>query len=510
MNISLLYPQPCSGAGQDDLDVITQAKSLADACTRLGHTVHTVPFTLDLAAVAQALRGINTDMAFNLVEGVDGKGKYIPFAPALLEDMGLAFTGAGGSAMALSSNKLFAKSVLSAHNIPTPAWRSLPDLADGAHASGTYIIKSVWEHASKGMGKDCVVSVESGAKLLCEMRLRAPDMGGECFAEAYVEGREFNISILEAPTGPRVLPPAEMLFDGRWLGPRIVGYLAKWADDSEESRNTRRSFVFSPDDLGLLQDLEKTALECWAAFDLCGYARVDFRVDQAGGVQVIDVNANPCLSPDSGFRAALAKAQIPFQDAVQCILTSGLKKKGRAELPPPRPAETGPGISQGLVLRKDRISPEDEAAVVRIAESSRFFSENEVRIAAELVRERINKGPESGYFFLFAESGAQTVGFACYGPTDADPKEFELYWIAVLDEFRDKGVGRLLLRTTEELIQQAGGERVSAETSSSHQYAPTRIFYEAMGFCPVAITPDFYAPGEHKYVYVKELTRKTC
>ena len=61
-------------------------------------------------------------------------------------------------------------------------------------------------------------------------------------------------------------------------------------------------------------------------FDLHGYARVDFRVDGEGRPWILEVNANPCLSPDAGFAAALARADIPFHDAVARILDDALGK----------------------------------------------------------------------------------------------------------------------------------------------------------------------------------------
>jgi D-alanine-D-alanine ligase len=47
---------------------------------------------------------------------------------------------------------------------------------------------------------------------------------------------------------------------------------------------------------------------------------VDFRVDVNGRPWVLEVNANPCLSPDAGFAAALKQAGIPFVEAVKRIL----------------------------------------------------------------------------------------------------------------------------------------------------------------------------------------------
>ncbi len=57
---------------------------------------------------------------------------------------------------------------------------------------------------------------------------------------------------------------------------------------------------------------------------LRAWARVDFRVDQNGQPWILEVNANPCLSPDAGFRAALQQAGIAFDEAIACILEDTL------------------------------------------------------------------------------------------------------------------------------------------------------------------------------------------
>jgi D-alanine-D-alanine ligase len=68
------------------------------------------------------------------------------------------------------------------------------------------------------------------------------------------------------------------------------------------------------------------ALACWRLFGLDGYARVDFRVDEHGDPWVLEVNANPCLSPDAGFAAALAEAGIEYRAAVAGLVDDALRR----------------------------------------------------------------------------------------------------------------------------------------------------------------------------------------
>jgi D-alanine-D-alanine ligase len=177
----------------------------------------------------------------------------------------------------------------------------------------------VWEEASVGIDDASVV--RDPAALAGELARRARAYGGEWFAESYVEGREFNVSLLDGPGGAEVLPPAEIDFvdfpEGK---PRMVGYRAKWDDDSFEFHHTPRRFDFPASDTALLARLAEVARRSWQVFGLRGYARVDFRVDGAGTPWVLEINANPCLSPDSGFVAAAERAGLGCEALVGRIL----------------------------------------------------------------------------------------------------------------------------------------------------------------------------------------------
>src|SRR5690606_34720353 len=104
----------------------------------------------------------------------------------------------------------------------------------------------------------------------------------------------------------QVLPVAEIDFSA--FGPgkaRIVGHDAKWVEDSFEYQHTPRLFDFGDDDAALLDELRSLAHRASLEFGVGGYARVDFRVDATGKPWILEINANPCLSPDAGFAAAL-------------------------------------------------------------------------------------------------------------------------------------------------------------------------------------------------------------
>lgn len=157
------------------------------------------------------------------------------------------------------------------------------------------------------------------------------------------------------------------------------------------------------------------------------------------------------------------------------------------------------------IIYREAVGETDPESVRSILDSSGFFSREEIGIALELVNERLAGGPGSGYHFLFAERSGRVMGYTCFGPIAGTAASFDFYWIAVHNESRRCGTGRILLERSEKIISQMGGKRIYIETSSRDQYKPTRMFYEKCGYRAEAHIADFYAPGDAKIIYVKVL-----
>jgi D-alanine-D-alanine ligase len=335
MRVALLHNAVPPDASPSDRDVLIQVEAVSGALALLGHEPIPLPCSLDLESTRLGLTRLKPDLVFNLVESLSGSDWLQGCATALLDVMGLPYTGSPTAALFLTNHKPLAKQWLRQARLPTPDWLTAdpePTTPPGAGPptpplapQTPYIIKPVREHASAGMNDQSVVRAADSISLRQRVRDVAARSGVPLFAERYIEGREFNLSVLAGPEGPEVLPPAEIDFSAFPADkPRIVGYEAKWADDSFEFRNTPRRFDFTSADRPLLADLCRLAESCWQVFGLRGFVRVDFRVDEAGGPWILEINANPCLSPDAGFAAALEQAGIGFDRAVQRIIDDAL------------------------------------------------------------------------------------------------------------------------------------------------------------------------------------------
>ncbi len=141
--------------------------------------------------------------------------------------------------------------------------------------------------------------------------------------------------------------------------------------------------------------------------------------------------------------------------------------------------------------------------VRRIVSSSSFFNADEIEIAVELVIDNFEKKEKSDYKFIFADEGDFTSGYSCFGHIGGTESSYDLYWIAVDESLRGKGIGKKLLEETVSAVSKTGGGRIYAETSSKDQYDPTRRFYLSNGFYQEAFIQNFYAPGDGKLIYTR-------
>lgn len=338
MRVAIVHNTVAVNSAPDSQDVLVQVAAVRDALEDLGHECATFDCSLDLASIKRRLIQACPDIVFNLVESLDEQGRLLHLFPSLLDAMSMPYTGSPSGALLTTTHKVMAKEIMALAGLKTPFWigpipREHSILGLEKYHSHTaapdarcWIVKSLWEHASFGLDEAGLITDVPGKDIEKMLKARASGLGGACFAEDFVDGREFNISLLADSHGPQILPPAEISFEEFEPGkPRIVGYRAKWEEDSYEYHHTPRCFDFPEKDNTLLERLTADAVQCWRLFGLRGYARVDFRVDGNGVPWILEVNSNPCLSPDAGFAAAVVRAGLSFKSTVEQILMDGLK-----------------------------------------------------------------------------------------------------------------------------------------------------------------------------------------
>jgi len=309
---------------EDEKEVISAAEEVSKAIMEIGYEPITRPFVLAPDKMLEIISEDKPFCIFNLVESVMGSCRLSYLAPAMFEHWGIPFTGSSSESIMLTTNKILTKKMLLARGLCTAPWLtpgekpfmrlSFPD---------RYIMKPIFEDASVGLDSDAVITAGTLDELEKLTRTRQEMIGHPCFAEKFIDGREFNISIMDTPEGVKVMPPAEMHFfytDGML---KIMDYKAKWAEDTPEYDLTKRSFNLEGED-ELVETLKKMSLKCWRMFSLSGYARIDYRVDSSGKPWVLEINANPCLKPESGLAAAALETGLSYPQTIHQIITTAV------------------------------------------------------------------------------------------------------------------------------------------------------------------------------------------
>lgn len=310
----IIYNEPAADALPDELDVIDQVNFIAGILGQSGYSVSRKGITADFFREIAGISGKDYEFVFNLVEAVGQKSEILYFVPALLNMHHIAYTGCSVEAAFLSGSKVLARQIMRDRNIPVAGGYRISE-ANNLMPGKKYIVKPVWEDGSLGITEESVFTFDGTVpEVLNDKSDR------HWFIEEFIEGREFNVSVIASGSGPEVLPPAEIVFhDYPDDMPRIVSYKAKWMEDTYQYTNSRRSF---PSDISvkLINNIRETAIACWHTFGLRGYARVDMRVDEKENIYVLEVNANPCIAPDSGFIAAASHAGYNHEEIVNRII----------------------------------------------------------------------------------------------------------------------------------------------------------------------------------------------
>jgi D-alanine-D-alanine ligase len=311
----IIYNEPGEGALADELDVLDEVAHIEKHLIDLGIEVERKGITSHFMDEIHELAASKYDFIFNLVESINNKGELNYFIPALLNMHSIPYSGNPLEAMFITSNKTLASTAMKNAGINNPS-SYLPSQMNLLKPGRKYILKPIWEDGSLGITDKSVFVCRPGY----EEKLKGLD-DSHWFIEDFIDGREFNISILAGKNGPEILPPAEIVFMNYDENkPKIVDFKAKWDIESFEYINTVREFPGNQLSEQLENKLREAARACWKLFGLKGYARVDARTDNSGNVFVIEINANPCISPDSGFVAATREAGYVFTEVIQRII----------------------------------------------------------------------------------------------------------------------------------------------------------------------------------------------
>jgi D-alanine-D-alanine ligase len=332
MKVAILYNIPGEGSARSKIEMAAETEVLETvegaklSLEAAGHEA--VPLRCSLEALFSLK---NFDLIFNLAEGFGDDLRAEPNVAGFIELLGVPYTGSPPRALEAARDKGLSKLVLEREGIPTPLFSIFRTGDEPFCLDFPVIIKPVQEDASIGITADSITRDETDLRAKVARILETYSQ--PALVEEYIEGREVNAALFIGPEGAEVLPISEIVFNLPEGVPRILGFEAKWMEDSPFFQNTG-PICPAPLEPELLERIEDLAKRACSALGVENYARVDFRIrEEDGEPLVIEVNPNPCINPSgSGFARAAAAAGMDYPKLVERIARSALDRFGKGHL----------------------------------------------------------------------------------------------------------------------------------------------------------------------------------
>lgn len=328
--VAIIYNDPSpsryntTGEEKAVLGVLEAMEAVYKSLVKLDYVVSKVPLSLPLDSARAELEKLKVDVVFNLFEGFPGSPETEAMIPEILSNLDIPYTGCPVSALRLALDKAETKKILKKAGITTSDFQILnPQTLSQFNLRFPCIIKPRAEDASHGISPDSVVSDFTALEKQVTRVIQS--YGGEVIVEEFIDGREFNVTVL-GNNECTVLPPSEINYTLPAGMPRLLTYAAKWEPGDLYFKNTK---VVCPAkvDAETVEDIANVALAVFRLTGCRGYARVDLRMDGQGRLNVIEVNPNPDISPGSGAARQAVATGMTYTRFVQRIVSLGLEGK---------------------------------------------------------------------------------------------------------------------------------------------------------------------------------------
>jgi len=291
----------------------------------LGHEVSVLGVTDNVPALVNTLAEQKPDLVFNLTEQFGGDRRLDKNIAALLEILGIPFTGSGATGLMLCRDKRLCKQLLSHYRIRVPGFVSLP-LNQPIRAPKTLgyplVVKPAFEDSSEGISNASLVAGETA--LAERTRFVHERWEQPVIAEEYIEGRELYVTIL-GNSKLVVYPIRECFFnyDGD-EGPALATYRVKWDREYREKWNI--TFGFAELDRAMVRRIERICKKVYRALQIRDYGRIDLRLTPDDKLVVLEANPNPDLAYGEDVAEAAGRGGISHEKLIDRIVHLALSR----------------------------------------------------------------------------------------------------------------------------------------------------------------------------------------
>jgi len=422
--------------------------------------------SLNFKSLKKQLLKINPIMAINLVESIDFKMQNLSLVLKLLESLNIPFTGSGSFAIENTTNKCLCRKICDMNKLPIPKESSL------------YIVKSIYEHGSFGIENSNIVKKIDSEKKIKELELKFKT---PFFKEAFIIGKEFTVSFLNET----IFNPVEIILS---TNNDILTNDKKWKENYKENFDINDEVSFK------LKFISSLVIK---SFDLKSYGRIDFRIDENNNIYIIDINANPCIDIQSTFIRTLQYNNISYEKFLDIVLYIDIKLENFPILINKK------NFSIENINFKDSINFEEQLELKELFKSVSNFTKEDFEVFSGVLSEIENK--EEDYFVILIKQNNISIGICIYVNIPLSNDVYEIYWIFINENIKNKGYGSFLLNTVENEIKKKHGKILFLDTELHYKYKNTIEFYLRNNFIIDTIEPNFYGSSRDKIIFKKYL-----
>lgn len=271
------------------------------------------------ANLLEIIDNLGVDIVFNISEGLSGRNRESQ-VPVLLEMAGIPFVGSDALTLGLTLDKVMAKKIFMADDIPTPKFfevSSAVGLTKLEHCKFPLIVKPRFEGSSKGLSESS--RVENMEELKKQIDFIVKTYNQPALVEEFISGEEFTVAVI-GNEHPEVMPVVQIKIDGELkLNDKFYTFARITSD--------RLEYICpAPIKNDLKKKLDELALKVYRCVECRDFGRVDFRVDNSGNPYVLEINPLPSLSTEDVFMLIAKNIGITYEQIVGKILNSAIKR----------------------------------------------------------------------------------------------------------------------------------------------------------------------------------------
>jgi D-alanine-D-alanine ligase len=298
-------------------DVISNLK-------KIGHEVSAVGVYNNLGVIGNALLEHKPQVAFNLLEEFHGYPLYDQHVVSYLELMKQPYTGCNPRGLTICRDKALSKMVLAYHRIHVPAFAVFHMnrvVKRSRRLKFPLLVKSISEEGSVGIARASIVNDDD--KLAERVEFIHRQTKTHAIAEQYIAGREIYVSVI-GNLRLQCYTPWELVIEKLPEGaPNIATSKLKWDPAYQE----KVGVVTKAADLDkkMKQKLERLSKKIYRTLFLSGYARLDYRVTDAGEIYLLEANPNPQIANAEDFADSAQHCGVDYEALLQKIIALGLR-----------------------------------------------------------------------------------------------------------------------------------------------------------------------------------------